>query len=217
LSLAHSYTINGTSLNESRLEYVRTRNSTRSTPPLNWFDVGVTESEMCEASELPNLNIVGSVAFASAFPYTFTQNSYVLSDTLSIIHGAHALRFGGSLTRFQDNFGDPGIGSFVQFLSWPDFLLGLNGADNGTKTFSNLYASLDDFGVFDRNYRVWEGSLFEQDDYRIRKSPTLNVWVTLRALGSIRRQFGPKLKLRHQQGRSEPAGQWQYRWLRSGL
>jgi Carboxypeptidase regulatory-like domain/TonB dependent receptor/TonB-dependent Receptor Plug Domain len=188
-SLAHTYIMSNSQLNEARVGYVRTRNSTQSTPPFKWSDVGVAEGELSEANELPNLNIVGSVAFSSAFPYTFTQNSYVLGDTLSIVHGAHALRFGGSLTRLQDNFGDPGIGSFVQFLSWPDFLLGLNGEDNGTKTFSNVYASIDDFGLFDRNYRVWEGSLFAQDDYRIRKSLTLNLGLRYERLG----QFGDSL------------------------
>jgi hypothetical protein len=190
LSLAHIYTIGSTSLNEARIGYVRTRNSTHSQAPFKWSDIGVAEGEMSEANELPNLNILGSVAFASAFPYTFTQNSYVLSDTLSMIHGAHALRFGGSLTRSQDNFGDPGIGSFVQFLSWPDFLLGLNGADNGTNSFSNLYASIDDFGLFDRNYRVWEGSAFAQDDYRIRKSLTLNLGLRYERLGQFEDSLG---------------------------
>src|SRR5215831_3257252 len=107
--------------------------------------------------KLPNLNILGSVAFSSAFPYTFVQNSFVVTDTLSLVRGPHSLRLGGSLTRLQDNFGDPGIGSFVQFLSWPDFLLGLSESDNGTGTFSNVFASIDDFGLFDRQYRVWEG------------------------------------------------------------
>ena len=89
----------------------------------------------------------------------------------------------------QDNFNDPGIGSFVQFLSWPDFLLGLSASGNGTGTFSNVFASIDNFGLFDREYRVWEGSSFVQDDYRIRKSLTLNIGLRYERLG----QFGDKL------------------------
>lgn len=189
-SLAYTYAISSTSLNDARIGYVRTRNSAESNAPFKWSDVGVAEGEFSEANDLPNLNILGSVAFASAFPYTFTQNSLVFSDVLSSVHGAHALRFGGSLTRLQDNFGDPGIGSFVQFLTWPDFLLGLNGAGNGTGSFSNLYASVDDFGLFDRDYRVWEASAFAQDDYRLRKSLTLNIGLRYERLGQFGDKFG---------------------------
>ena len=77
----------------------------------------------------------------------------------------------------------------MQFLSWPDFLLGLSASGNGTGTFSNVFASIDDFGLFDREYRVWEGSSFVQDDYRIRKSLTLNLGLRYERLG----QFGDKL------------------------
>jgi len=189
-SLGYSYAINSTSLNEARIGYVRTRNSTKSQAPFKWSDLGVTEGEFSGANELPNLNILGSVAFASAFPYTFTQNSFAFSDVFSSVRGAHALRFGGSLTRLQDNFGDPGIGSFVQFLSWPDFLLGLNGVANGTGSFSNLFASVDDFGLFDRDYRVWEASGFAQDDYRLRKTLTLNIGLRYERLGQFGDEFG---------------------------
>ena len=77
----------------------------------------------------------------------------------------------------------------MQFLSWPDFLLGLSASGNGTGTFSNVFASIDDFGLFDREYRVWEGSSFVQDDYRIRKTLTLNLGLRYERLG----QFGDKL------------------------
>jgi hypothetical protein len=143
---------------------------------------------MSGANALPNLNILGSVAFASAFPLSFTQNSFVFSDALAFVRRAHALRLGGSLTRLQDNLGTVGFGSFVQFLSWPDFLLGLNATDNQTD-FSNVFASSDNFGLYDREYRVWEGSAFVQDDYRIRKSLTLNIGVRYERVG----QFGDRL------------------------
>src|SRR4029077_8883999 len=103
-------------------------------------------------------------------------------------HGAHTVRLGGSFTRLQDNFSETGFGSFVEFLSWPDFLLGLN-AVNGTGSFGNVFASIDDFGLFDREYRTWEGAGFAQDDYKISKSLTLNIGFRYERLG----QFGDKL------------------------
>src|SRR5262249_42371788 len=152
LSLADTHTFNNSLVNEVRFGYVRTSALTQSHAPFKWSEVGVSEGEMSLANELPNLNIVGSVAFSSAFPFGFVQNSFVLNDGLSVVHGAHTLRVGGSLTRVQDNFSDPGLGSFVQFLSWPDFLLGLSANANGTETFSNVFASVDEFGLFDREF-----------------------------------------------------------------
>lgn len=189
LSLADTYTFSNTLLNDLRFGYVRTTAHTESLAPFKWSDVGVSEGDMSLANELPNLNIVGSVAFSSAFPFGFVQNNFVSSDSLSFIHGAHTLRFGGSLTRVQDNFNDPGLGSFVQFLSWPDFLLGLSGDDNGTGAFSNVFSSVDEFGLFDREFRVWEGSLFSQDDIRIGKRLNVEVGLRYEWLG----QFGDKL------------------------
>jgi hypothetical protein len=187
-SLAHTYTLSSAWLNEARIGYVHMRSSTDSNAPFKWSDVDVTESETSNANELPNLNILGSVAFASAFPQTFTQQNFVFNDSLNLVRGAHSIRFGGSVTRVQDNISVAGYGSFLLFLSWPDFLLGLDAAANGTDS-SNVFASVDNFGLFDRDYRAWEGSAFAQDDYRIRKSLTLNLGLRYERLG----QFGDSL------------------------
>jgi hypothetical protein len=139
-------------------------------------------------NELPSLEILGSVSIASGFPRTITQNSFVFSDILSFVRGRHDLRLGGSITRLQDNINLVGLGSFAEFLSWPDFLLGSSAASNGT-AFSNLFASFDVFGLTQREYRVWEGAGFAQDDYRISKSLMLNIGLRYERLG----QFGDNL------------------------
>ena len=189
LSLTHTHILGNTSLNEARIGYVYNKTHTRANPPLKWSDVGVAEGEMSEANELPSLKILGSVSFDSAFPQTYTQYSFVGDDTLSFVYGAHAIRTGGSLTRLQDDHDVEGVGSFVEFLSWPDFLLGNSAAGNGSEAFSNVFASVDLFGLFNREYKVWEGSAFVQDDYRISKSLTLNIGLRYERLG----QFGDNL------------------------
>jgi hypothetical protein len=188
-SLTHTYVVSNALLNEARIGFVRTQTKSQAEAPFKWSDVGVSESDMNENNELPSLNILGSVSMASVLPRTYTQNSFVFNDVLSFIRGSHALKFGGSLTRLQDNLDFAGFGSFVQFLSWPDFLLGLDGNSNGTKTFSNVFSSTDAFGLLNREFRVWEGSGFVQDDYRIRRSWTLNLGLRYERMG----QFGDKL------------------------
>ena len=187
-SIAHTYTARNTLLNELRIGYVRTSTSTQAITPFKWSDVGVAEGEMSHNNELPSLNILGSVSIASGFPRTIAQNSFVFRNDFSVVKGAHTLRLGGSLTRLQDNVNLVGLGSLLKFLSWPDFLLGLSAENNGT-AFSNVFASFDDFGLTNREYRVWEGAAFAQDDYKILKSLTLNLGLRYERLG----QFGDRL------------------------
>jgi hypothetical protein len=187
-SLAHTYALSNSSLNQARIGFVRTRAKMGADAPFKWSDVGVSESNLNANNELPSLNIVGSVSMASVLPRTYTQNSVVFNDVLSFIKGSHAVELGGSLTRLQDDLDFAGYGSFVQFLSWPDFLLGLDGSGNGSN-FSNVFESLDAFGLLNREFRVWEGSGFVQDDYRVRRSLTLNLGIRYERLG----QFGDDL------------------------
>jgi len=188
-SLAHTYTFNSTRLNEARFGYVRTSGNTSATTPFTWSDIGVTAGQMNDTNALPSLGILGSMSIASGYPRSFVQNSFVFTDVYSVIQGAHSIRLGGSISRLYDNVNIVGLGSYLLFLSWPDFLLGLDSQSNGTGTFSNVYASADDFGLFQRNYRTWEGSAFAQDDIRVRKSLTLSLVLRYERFG----QFGDEL------------------------
>jgi Carboxypeptidase regulatory-like domain/TonB-dependent Receptor Plug Domain len=188
-SLAHTYVFSNALLNQARIGFVRTSTTMGADAPFKWSDVGVSEGEMNRNNELPSLNIAGSVSMTTTIPRTYAQGSFVFNDVLSFLKGSHAIRFGSSLTRSEDNLDFNGFGSFVQFLSWPDFLLGLDANSNGTGSVSNVFASSDTFGLLNREYRVWEGSGSVQDDYRMRPSLTLNLGLRYERLG----QFGDKL------------------------
>lgn len=189
-SLAHNYVLSSARLNEARIGYVRTSTSAQAHSPFAWSDVGVSEGTMNENNDLPSLSILGSVSMAPAFPRTYTQNSFIFSDVFSLVAGPHILNFGGSLTRLQANLGFAGFGSFLQFLSWPDFLLGLNGTGNGTNSFSNVFESADVFGLLNREFRAWEGSAFVEDDYRLKRSLTLNFGLRYERLGQFADNLG---------------------------
>jgi hypothetical protein len=189
LSLENTYALSSTWLNEVRVGYVRTRTHTAAMAGFNWSDLGVSEGEMSQNNELPSLSILGSVSVASGFPRTITQNSFVFDDVLSFVRGAQSVRLGGSLTRFQDNINLFGLGSLVDFLTWPDFLLGLDAVSNGT-AFSNVFSSSDVFGLTDRAYRAWEGSGFAEDTYRLSKTLTINAGLRYERFGQFADQLG---------------------------
>ena len=189
LSLADTYSFSSTLLNEARIGYVRTNTSTGAVTPFKWSDVGVAEGIMSHNNELPSLSIAGSASIASGFPRTIAQNSFVFSDDLTFIRGGHTVHLGGSVTRLLDDVNLVGLGSFTRFLSWPDFLLGLSAASNGTD-FSNVFASFDDFGLTAREYRVWEGAVYLQDNYRANKSFTVNFGLRYERLGQFADRLG---------------------------
>lgn len=188
-SLENTYARTSSWLNQARLGYVRSRTHTEAITPFKWSDVGVAEGEMSENNELPSLSILGSVSIASGFPRTITQNSFVFNDILTFARKTQTMRFGGSITRYQDNVNLAGLGSFLHFLSWPDFLLGLNAYGNGTP-YSNVFASFDVFGLTDREYRAWEGSGFAGDDYRVTKTVTMNIGLRYERFGQFADRLG---------------------------
>jgi hypothetical protein len=82
----------------------------------------------------------------------------------------------------------------VAFLSWPDFLLGLDAEGNGTAPFalasSNVFLSTDLPGLFGRAYRVWETHAFVQDDFKVSPRLTLNLGFRFDRLGHFSDALG---------------------------
>jgi Carboxypeptidase regulatory-like domain/TonB dependent receptor len=188
-SLSNTYALSSRWLNQARFGFVRTVGNTTAQAPFTWSDLGVSAGAMNNENELVSLNVTGSISFASGFPRQFAQNSYVITDDLTYVSGKHTIQVGGSLTRFQDNIAITGIGSFVQFLSWPDFLLGMSATQNGTNRFSNVFQSVDDYGLLNREYRAWEGSAYAQDNYQVTDRLMLSLGLRYERLG----QFGDQL------------------------
>ena len=70
-------------LNELRFGYTNTLGSSSAQALFKWSDLGVAAGAMNDENGLPNLSIIGSANLASAFPRTFNQKRFYLSDTLS--------------------------------------------------------------------------------------------------------------------------------------
>jgi hypothetical protein len=176
-------------LNQLRFGYTNTYGSTTAQAPFQWSDVGISAGTLSDQNSLPSLGIVGSINLASAFPRTFNQKRFYFSDLLTYTHSKHFIQMGGSLSRIHDDINIPGVGTLAEFLSWPDFLLGLDATQNGTDLFSNIFASFDISGLLGRKYRSWNGSLFVGDHFRASNTFALDVGLRYERLG----QYGDAL------------------------
>jgi hypothetical protein len=109
-------------------------------------------------------------------PYNVPQKLYQFTDSLSLVHGRHVFKFGGTIGKREVNFvqGNDAKGYFIL------------GGDQypGTGRFtgnevSELLAGFPDYkigqfqGIY--NTRSWETGYFGQDDWRVTQRLTLNL------------------------------------------
>jgi len=106
------------------------------------------------------------------------QNFYDVSDSVTFVHGKHSVHFGGGINRSQINFGKFHFFGGLYYPTFADFLLG------------NPIVSIDVPGVFGREWRVWDGNLYAQDDYRITPRLTLNLGLRYERQGQLGDNLG---------------------------
>ncbi len=186
-SLAHSYVLSPRLLNEAQFGFHRIDVAIDQKGAFKFSDIGVASIE--QANDLPVINIVGSYNVGGSFPTSSDQDVFAIQDTLSYLRGRHALRFGGSLSRTKIDFSNFRFNGQPIFLSFPDFLLGLSAAQNGSP-FSNVFGSLDLPGQTDRKFRIVDGSLYVQDDFKLKPRLTLNLGLRYERLGHFADQLG---------------------------
>ena len=124
------------------------------------------------------------------------QNTFTFQDSLFYQAGRHSFRLGAGVIREQVSNRYHSFGGEA-FLSWPDFLLGLDAQGNGTAPFasdglasSNIFFSVDAPGLFGRAYRVWETNAYIQDDFKLNARLTLNLGFRFDRLGDISDALG---------------------------
>lgn len=180
-SVNDTYILQPNLFNEVRAGYDRILSVTTPHSPFRFSDIGVTSS--AQNDNKPSVTIAGSDNFNPGFYFPIAQDLFNLEDHLAWVHRRHSFRFGGALTRtYVVNSGEQVYGQ-VNFSSWPDFLLGMNGAQNGTaglpsvppNGFSDVLYSFDLLGVLAAHPRVWEISAYGQDDWQLFADLTLNL------------------------------------------
>jgi hypothetical protein len=181
LSLTHTYSFSTDLLNQFLVGYDRIFAHSVAGNPFRYSTFGIDTDGLPQSDALPNI-IIGGSAIGVGMPIEYVQNSLQVGDSISYIHGRHFMRFGGGTTRLQNNFEDYNAGGILQFISWPDFLLGMSGTQNGSGV-SNVIFSFFSEGLFDRAWRAWEHNLYYQDTIKLARTFTLNLGLRYEHMG----------------------------------
>jgi len=182
IALGTTHIFNPSVINELRLGYTRVRFGY--TPPFN-------DRAVSAELGIPNANtsrLLGGGALIGGFnnqleytgdfgPYLVPENTYQISDAVSLIHGQHNVRAGATVIWRQVNLFRPnrGKGFFSLF-------------GDGQGPGSTGYEAADVLAGFVNNYTIgppfgfvgtrnWETGFYLQDDWRILRKLTLNLGV----------------------------------------
>ena len=174
-----------TILNDAKISLNRVSGSLINLQPTKAADVGITGTG--QTPVLPQIIVQGLFTIGGNnndfFKTAVTGMSF--GDQVSVSLGKHNLRFGYEIAPTRDNFDLFGNkrGSLT-FQSFPDFLLGMSAAENGS-LFSNLFSSAAINGVTDRQFHVLDQAAFAQDDYKLANSLTLNIGLRWDHFGGV--------------------------------
>jgi hypothetical protein len=198
-SLTHSYIFNSHLLNQATVGYHRTFATFDQSRVFSYSGIGATVPPFDDTLPVIVLDVASPTGLSlggNGQGTRIAQNTYNFQDSLSYQPGRHNFRFGAGVTREQVNSGYHNFAGET-FLSWPDFLLGLDAEGNGTAPFaslglasSNIFFSTDLPGLFGRAYRVWEAHWYVQDDFKVSPRLTLNLGFRFDRLGHISDSLG---------------------------
>lgn len=175
-SLTHTYLFSNNVVNQAEIGFHRTLAGTDQTFPISYSDIGSSVPAFDDAR--PVFIIAGGFNIGGdGQTVVLAQNTYVLQDTVSWIRGKHSMRFGGSLTRGQINMSKFLFAGYSIYLNYPGLLLG--------QAPFNPFITQDLAGITQRNWRIWDGSLYSQDDIKVTRSLTLNLGFRYERLGNL--------------------------------
>jgi hypothetical protein len=171
-SFTHSHIFGSTLTNEARFGFVRDNFAERSVNAGRNTAAEVGINGVPAGVGLPNLSIAGFPEFGDAtfLPDEWTDNEYIVSDTLSRTAGKHYLRAGGDFQRSQHfNLFAAFAAGQAAFLgsftgnAFADFLLGLPAGTQRQVGTNKSYLFSNYFGFF------------VQDDWKLGPNLTLNL------------------------------------------
>jgi hypothetical protein len=191
-SITHNYAFSPNLLNQVQFGFNRQYNTLNQGESFSYSGVGATVPSF--VNNIPGIAISAIGLGGNAENTIEVQNAFFVRDSLAWTHGRHNFRFGGDFTRSQTNSAYLQDLGGIYFLTFADFLLGLDATDNGTAAaglpYSNEY--LDEMvpGNLARYYRYYDASGYVQDDFKVTPRLTLNVGLRFEHLGDFSEAHG---------------------------
>jgi hypothetical protein len=181
-SISHTYNISSSLFNVAQVAYIRETSGGTSTDSLGSYSNWNITAPVLDV--VPSI-YAGDMELGSGGADSTIVNHYIFQDSLAWAHGKHSFRFGGGVERLQYNHPGLTFPSLVDFETWPDFLMGLNAIDNGTEAYSDVLGTFDLLGQFGREWRIWDGHAFIQDDIRVSSRLTVNIGLRYEHIGDF--------------------------------
>jgi len=191
---AHNYVFSSKLFNEFRVGYYRNDLTLSHSTAFDYNQVGI-RGAADSFSDLSALAITGSYNIGTCCPLDLPQYTLQAQDHLSLSAGKHTLRFGTGMNYIHTDVYKWRSSPTLSFLTFADFLLGMDGATNGSG-FSNVFSS--GWGVgpgLDAEYRMLDAFVYAQDDYRISSRLTLNVGVRYERVAPTENALGANTNL----------------------
>ena len=190
-SLKLTSVLSNTLVNEAMVDYSRNRGILTSGSKITDTSLGITPGDPT-FPKMPTIAVSGLFSVGGNFndDSDSTVNQYQYSDQVAWTHGKHTIRSGFQFVRAQFDFNDPGPRrGILLFLSFPDFLLGMSAAQNGTQ-FSNIFLSEGIAGSLSKAYRANNYASFVQDDFKLNPRLTLNIGLRWEINGGVSEDQG---------------------------
>jgi hypothetical protein len=175
LALWHTFTINSSMVNQVRIGYSRNYVDQVPVNPFSASSLGIVPPTALDGT--PSFLISGLFDLGTNRNNNqlIRQHEGEISDTLSKVLGRHQFRFGGSYevvrTKYEDLFVQEGE---LDINSFPDLLLGMSAAQNGTPQ-SSISEALGGNGPGAVYPAMNNFALFTQDDFQLSPRLTLNM------------------------------------------
>ena len=187
--LADTHILNSRTVNIARFGYMRFDGFKQIENPLTAQQIGIATptGETGPSFSAPGISVVGFTIGDAGTPTEWqVTNTFVWQDMLAVSKERQNARFGVEFKRNQVDLDSPNqTGGLLDFSSFADFLVGKSAAQNGSpQGLSNVGTTSSGGGIFRRNERYTDFSIFAQDDIRVTRRLVLNAGVRYEIFGA---------------------------------
>jgi hypothetical protein len=180
--LSDTHVFHSNLINVARFGFMRFDGSLFTVNPISGAAVGMKTPT--ELPEIPGIQVTGLFIIGPPFQPSYFENTntFVWQDTVSVTRGKHSLRMGAEAKRHQLDVAPSDQAGDLIFLSFPDFLLGESGTQNGSGQ-SNIFFSAGGSGLFRKDERYTDYAGFIQDDIQVTPRLTVNAGLRYEYFG----------------------------------